>query len=173
MVMSCLGGIVGWVMTQISTREFLGYVEEWVNGSYQKIGSMWPQKGGWEKWAQSEIGSFILSQDSTCDLLREQGVYVSKRKDADFLLNGMSMTASDKVVVELKCQSFENYKNFKKGLEEDISKLSRELKPGFSGADLLVLGIYFFQHSDIPPYFDKKVLDNGEVGMCWAIDLNS
>ena len=159
-------------MAQLSYQEFLDYVEMWVVENETKIAKMWPQKGGWEGWAQAEIKSFILGKNSTFDILREQHVYTSGGKTADFLLNDSSPVGK-KVVVELKCQSFENYKNFKAGLENDISKLIKELKPSYSGAALLVIGIYFTDHTDVPDYFDKKILGEGEVGICWAIDLNS
>jgi hypothetical protein len=104
--------------------------------------------------------------------LREQNVYNNGRKAADFLLNDSSPVA-DKVVIELKCQSLGNYQNFASGLTSDIQKLLGELKPVYEGASLLVVGIYFADHDDIPRYFSKKVLGIGEVGICWAVDLGN
>ncbi|MHC4739889.1 MAG: hypothetical protein ACYS9Y_13365 [Planctomycetota bacterium] len=154
-------------MAQITYQEFFGYLEEWIAVNESKIASMWPQKGGWEGWAQAEIKTFIVGKDSTYDILREQHVYTSHRESVDFLLND-SFPVSQKAVIEFKCQSFENYKNFKKGLENDINKLTNELKPSYKGAVLFSIGIYFTDHPDIPEYFDKKVLGSGEVGICWA-----
>ncbi len=160
-------------MAKLYDREFLDYVEEWIVTNESEIAKAWPQKGGWEGYAQTSIKAFILGKNSTYDILREQHIYTYPGKAADFLLNDSSLQVKDKVIIELKCQSFENYKNFSKGLKEDTTKLIKELKPNYSGATLVVIGIYFTNYPDIPSYFEKKVLGNGEVGICYAIDLNS
>ncbi|MCZ8038021.1 MAG: hypothetical protein O9276_07795 [Microcystis sp. LE17-20A] len=161
-------------MATISYKDFISYVLEWGEANVKAIASKWPQKGGWEGWAQAEIYSYILQINNTYDILREQAVYTSKRKAADFLFNSMTSGAQS-VIVELKCQSFENYQNFVPGIEDDVKKLIHELKPAYKGSVLVVLGIYFTEHTrtQIPDYFNKKVLKNGEVGICWAVDLNS
>ncbi len=86
-------------MTQLFYPDFLDYVKEWVVNKQTDIANMWPQKGGWEKWAQAEIINFILKKDSTFDILPEQHVYTPPLKAADFLLNNSS-SVTDKVVVE-------------------------------------------------------------------------
>lgn len=116
--------------------------------------------------------SYILERDSTYDILREQAVYTNEKKAADFLLNSQSRGTQD-VIVELKCQSFENYKNFVTGMESDVKKLISELKPAYAGSALVVLGFYFTEQTTIPTFFSKKILSGGEVGICWAVDLNS
>ncbi len=159
-------------MATMSYNEFIAAVIAWAEANIPKIATMWPQKGGWEGWAQAEIYNYILGINNTTDILREQAVYTSQRKAADFLLNAHNPGVQN-VIVELKCQSFENYKNFVPGIEADVKKLIHELKPGYSGSALIVLGIYFTAHSSIPDYFDKRVLTGGEIGICWAVDLNS
>ena len=152
---------------EIDDQTFIDYVEEWLKEKESDIASRWPQKGGWEGWAQSEIFSFIIKKDSTYDILREQNVYKNSRQKADFLLNN-SLTVNKKVVIELKCQSFENAKNFGKELTKDKNKLIKDLNPSYSGADLLIVGIYFTDElKDIPEFFQHKVLGKGEVGICW------
>ncbi len=158
-------------MTQLSYQEFLENVEAWVLQNETQIGLMWPQKGGWEGWAQASIYANILSHNSTYDILREQHVFVKTKKAADYLLNDSGPVAQ-KVIVELKAQSFENRGAFVKGLETDVKKLIHDVKPAYSGAALLVVGIYFTAHTKLPPYFSSKVIGNGEVGVCWALDLN-
>lgn len=133
---------------------------------------MWPQKGGWEAWAQAQILSEVLRIDSRYEILREQHVYESPRKAADFLLNGSS-PVPQMTIVELKCQSLENHAQFSAGLANDARKLVYELSPAFHGATLLILGIYFTGHGTIPAFFDSEVLGDGEVGICTAIDENS
>ncbi len=159
-------------MKIMSYQEFIDAVIAWGEANVAKIATKWPQKGGWEGWAQAEICSDILQINNTHDILREQAVFESARKAADFLLNSQIQGVQD-VVVELKCQSIENYKNFLPGIEADVKKLIKDLKPAYSGSALVVLGIYFTAHDQIPKYFDKRVLKGGEVGICWAIDLNS
>ena len=159
-------------MAQLSYQEFIDYVKEFIVSNEKAIANMWPQKGGWEGWAQSSIFSFILGKNSTYDILRERHVYTSPAKAADFLLNNSS-PVGDRVIIELKCQSLENCSSFKKGLDDDIRKLARELDSSYSGATLLVIGIYFSEHLDIPGSFDKEILGTGEVGICWAVDQNS
>ncbi len=158
-------------MASLSWEDFMDYVKAWIVEKQADIANMWPQKGGWEGWAQADLYAWILEKNNTYDILREQSVYTNGRK-ADFLLNNSS-TGAKRVVCDLKCQSLENYKNFRKGLEDDIKKLIGDLKGEYNGSALLVIGIYFTNHGDIPNYFYKKVLGNGEVGICWAVDLNS
>ena len=158
-------------MAELSIDEFLEYVEEWMIANEAAIAKMWPQAGGWEAWAQAEITAFLLKKNSAYDILREQHVFQKAKKACDFLLNGHS-AVKDKVIVELKCQSFGNYKNFTKGLVDDTKKLIKDVKKEYSRSSLLVVGIYFTKETEVPKHFDKKVIGKGEVGVCWAIDQN-
>ena len=158
-------------MAEISIQEFLDYVEEWMTAHESAIAKMWPQQGGWEGWAQAEIFAFILKKNSAYDMLREQHVFNEARQACDFLLNSHS-PVKDKVIVELKCQSFGNYKKFAKGLAEDTKKLIDDVKKEYAGSSLLIIGAYFTDKTDVPKHFDKKVIGKGEIGLCWAIDQN-
>lgn len=158
-------------MEPLNWKEFIKFLEKWVAENQKKIASLWTQKGGWESWAQAEICSSILEVDSRYDILREQHVYTSGGKSADFLLNNSS-EVKDKVIIELKCQSFENYKKFTPGLRDDIKKLINELKPAYEGATLLVVGIYFTDKTPIDQYFENVIICS-ELGICYAMDQNS
>jgi len=156
----------------MSFEEFLELVAAWVVEKEKEISFMWPQKGGWEKWAQSEIFSYINSKRPSADIMREQPVYGSAKKSADFLLNNGNHV-NEKVIVELKAQSFENYKNFVPELKKDTAKLIKELHPSYNGSALVVLGFYFTNVTQFPDYFSYRAIGKGEIGICWAIDQNS
>lgn len=158
-------------MVVLSENDFLRIVGGWIEKNEQKIRNMWPQKGGWEEWAKTDIYDDIVQLDSSYDILREQPIFTGGR-DADFLLNHSSGT-SQQVGIEMKCQSFENYKKFTDGLLKDVEKF-KYLKPDKQGIVQLVIGLYFTEHGkDIPGYFSKKIVGSGEVGMCWAINYGS
>lgn len=159
-------------MAMLSYEEFLDYVKQWIVLNEAKIAKAWPQKGGWEEWAKTDIYSYIDSQGAY-DMLREQHVFTNNYKRADFLLNDQAAAVQDKVIVEVKCQSFENRDEFVPGLEEDIQKLMHEVKPAYQGAALLVFGIYFTNETRaLPRSFSYQTLGTGEVGICWAVDLS-
>jgi hypothetical protein len=159
-------------MTTLSYQDFLDGVTKWATANIENIKHQWPQKGGWENWAQGDIYSYFIKQNSTFDILREQAVYTNSALKADFLLNSKSAGAQ-KVIIELKCQSLENYQSFDDGLITDTKKILG-IAPAYHGSALIVLGFYFTQaKTAIPSHFDSKVLPGNEIGICWAIDLNS
>jgi hypothetical protein len=159
------------IMAEISLDEFLEYVEEWMTTNEAAIAKMWPQDGGWEGWAQAEIFRFIGEKNHAFDIGREKHCFTNNRKGCDFLLNDSS-ALKNKVIVELKCQSFSNYKRFAKGLSDDTTKLIKDLKPAYVGANLLIIGMYFTAKTEVPKHFAKKVIGKGEIGICWATDSN-
>jgi hypothetical protein len=153
-------------------EEFLGAVVAWAATNEEQIKSKWVQKGGWEGWVQGEIFSFVVKNNPSVNIQREHPVYTSTRKAADFVLNDNG-NASQKVIVELKAQSWNNRKNFVPELEKDTKKLIKELHSRYNGSTLLVVGLYFTDEIEIPNYFSKKTIGTGEIGICWAIDQNS
>ncbi|MEO0328158.1 MAG: hypothetical protein AAF217_06110 [Pseudomonadota bacterium] len=159
-------------MTELTYDQFVYYAGEWGRLNQTDIANMWPSKGGWEGYAQAGIYNYIIRQNSTYDILREQPVYANPRKNTDFLLNGQSETVTD-VVVELKCQSYENWQNFtgNNGLKGDLTKLTRELAPAYQQSVLLGVGFYFTKQVKMPSGFSHQVLGDGEIGICWAVDL--
>ena len=154
---------------ELSHEKFLKLVRSWIIVNVNSIKNMWPQKGGWESWAQAEIFNYVITENSTYDILREQHVYRNSALAADFLLNKNSARGS-RVIVELKCQSLENHKNFSYGIESDAKKLCKELSDTYSGEELLVIGIYFTSETLIPEYFSSENITT-EVGICWAVEI--
>lgn len=150
-------------------REFIAYVKAWALANEQKIGKMWPQKGGWEEWAKPEILHYIVQQKSSADILREQHPWGDQR-EADFVLNKAGKPG-ERIVVEFKAQSFENYKNFLPGVLKDVTKSLQAMTAEYAKASLLVVGLYFTEHkNEIPSYFTAEPLGNGEIGICYAVD---
>ncbi|MBB4744189.1 hypothetical protein BJY16_007648 [Actinoplanes octamycinicus] len=151
-------------------REFIDLVRQWAIANEKRISTKWPQKGGWEEWAKGEIFSYITDQRPSTDILREQRCWATK--DADFVLNRSAADPSHKVVVEFKAQSYENYTNFLPGLVKDVQKLTKGLVPAYGQATLVVAGLYFTEHrTAIPGYFTTEALGNGEIGICYAVDV--
>jgi hypothetical protein len=154
----------------MSWKEFLDLIIAWATTNEQEIKIMWPQKGGWEEWAKPTIFKYVTNQYPAVNLLREQPVFNNPRKDADFLLND-DRQVGEKVIVEVKAQSFNNYTNFTTEVKKDIKKLTGEVKPSYAGSTLMVIGFYFTtEKTEIPNYFSKQVIGSGEIGICWAVD---
>ena len=153
-------------MTTLSKKDFLVYLERWVIENSAEISRMWPTKGGWELNAQPAITSYLLDVNSTFDILREQSVFVSRRKSVDFLLN-FNSNNSKNIVVELKCQSFENRDDFIPGLLRDQNKLLTELSSQFIDCEILQVGLHFNLSDGLSNHFNNKVI-NSEIGMCWS-----
>jgi hypothetical protein len=149
--------------------EFIAYIKAWAVENEEKIGTMWPQKGGWEEWAKGEIFSYIVKQRPAADILREQHCWGDQR-EADYVLN-INSHASQVIVVEFKAQSFENYTKFLPGLKKDVQKTLSGLTPKYASGTLLVVGLYFTRYkSAVPNYFTTETLGTGEVGICYAMD---
>jgi len=150
--------------------EFVKFVKAWALANEQRIAKMWPQKGGWEEWAKTEVFSEIGQQLPNVTMLREQHCWGDKRA-ADFVLN-VAGKPDEMVVVEFKAQSFENYQNFLPGVKKDVQKLTAGLTPKYAKATLLVVGLYFTEYKNhIPNYFSTEVIGKGEIGICWAVDI--
>jgi hypothetical protein len=151
-------------------KEFLDLIIAWATANEKHIKVMWPQKGGWEEWAKPEIFKYVTDRHPAVSLLREQSVFNNSRMEADFLLND-DKQVGQKVIVEMKAQSFNNFTNFTTEVKKDIKKLIGEIKPAYDGSTLMVIGFYFTtEKTQIPGYFSKQVIGNGEIGICWAVD---
>jgi len=153
-------------MTELTCDQFIEYVARWIEVDEANISRVWPTKGGWEGWAQVEICSRIVATDSRYQIEREQHPYGASRKASDFFLN-VNCPVSQQVIIELKCQSFQNYANFGAGLQADVEKLTNEVDPQYRGATLLAMGIYFLD-CPIPDGFQRWVSPTNEVALVWA-----
>jgi hypothetical protein len=152
----------------ISYNELLNAIGQWANNKANDFQYYWPLKGGWEGWTQTEIAAFILNVDNTSDVEREQHIYTNNYLSTDLLVNA-NITANQQqiIVVEMKCQSLQNFNNFLTGIDADILKLHRaNLKPNFQHAQLCVMGIYFDQNARdgllARGFFE--FYNNGEIG---------
>ncbi|NER52623.1 MAG: hypothetical protein F6J92_39490 [Symploca sp. SIO1A3] len=128
----------------ITFDQFAGLVTEWANGKSAQFKFYYPLKGGWEAWTQAEVAAYILSKDSTIDILREWSIYQNNNQRVDWLFNNQDPTVGNKIAIELKCQSFENRNTFTNGLAADEAKLAQaNLKAAYQGCQTGVMGISF------------------------------
>ncbi len=104
---------------------------------------LWPLKGGWELWAQADFAAYLIQQESSIDVLREQYIYNSWKK-VDWLFNFSTEDPATMIAIELKCQSLENEANLINGLTADIDKLAKlNIRPQFADIQRVVVGICF------------------------------
>lgn len=97
----------------------------WCEFRGDSLRNYFPLKGGWEAWVQADYAAFVLAWNSTVDILREVPVYVNNRQRCDWLFNNTDPTVTQKLVIEIKCQSFDNRDAFTAGVGEDIAKLNQ------------------------------------------------
>ena len=74
-------------MTTITVEQFKGYNQDWGKLRNNQFKYNWTVHGGWEGWIQVDLVAYILSEDSTIEILREQPIYTNPRKRVDLLLN--------------------------------------------------------------------------------------
>lgn len=108
----------------LNVNDFVALVTEWANANVDRIGTVWPLDGGWEAWAQAEIAGYINARAPDTWLRREVRVY-SNGGRCDFLVNDpFTNDNRDEIVVEMKCESLNNWAAFVDGLRADTYKLS-------------------------------------------------
>ena len=128
----------------LSLTNFGGYLGAWFQEYEKQFKLYYPLKGGWEAWVQASVAAYIIEDNSTVDILREQLVFYGSQQKVDWLLNDSYQSVDSKIAIELKCQSFENEKKFTSGLESDIAKLAEaNLKVVYRGCQTVVVGICF------------------------------
>ena len=128
-------------MTTISAKQFIEATSTWVAQRDAQLKYYWPVNGGWEVWIQVDETAYLLSLDSTLEVLREQHVYTNSRKRCDLLLN-TSQRTKDQVVIEIKAQSIGNTPAFVRDVKEDLDKLD-ELTDDYQEATYLVMVVVF------------------------------
>ena len=153
----------------VTADQFLKIAYDWMCANVAAIEGQWPQKGGWEKWAQGEIIRAINAVDPTAMAQAEQHVYMNPAKSIDFMLNNPETSIADVVLCELKCQSLLNASNFVSGLREDVYYIDHDMKPPFGMASRIVLGFYFTEHFTLPSGFEftAQTDPTNSVGMCY------
>ena len=97
----------------------------WCEFRGDSLKNYFPLKGGWEAWVQADYAAFVLTWNSTVDILREVPIYVNRRQRCDWLFNNTDPTVTQKIAIEIKCQSFDNRDAFTAGVGEDIAKLNQ------------------------------------------------
>jgi len=113
-------------------KDFLDFLDAYIVKNHDEIISAGASRGGGEKWLQTELAIWILKQDKTYDLSREQPVYKNKQLTVDFQFNGpykennnLPVTANT-FLVEMKCQSLYS-KKLKDLMDDDAKKLRTEV----------------------------------------------
>ena len=130
----------------LSITNFGAYLGNWAQNYANQFKLYYPLRGGWEAWTQASVAAYIFQDNNTIDLLREQMIFDGSQQKVDWLLNDSGRSVNTKVAIELKCQSFDNQKNFTGGLKADIAKLAQpNLKVAYRGCRTAVVGIAFTQ----------------------------
>ncbi len=130
----------------LSATNFGSYLGAWGQMFANQFKLYYPLRGGWEAWVQASVAAFIINDNSTVDILREQMIFYGSQQKVDWLLNDSDERVTRKIAIELKCQSFENQKRFTSGLDGDIAKLAQaNLKEDYRGCKTVVVGVSFTQ----------------------------
>lgn len=104
-------------------EQFINYLSGWCAYRADFFKYLWPLKGGWEAWVQADFAAYIISTESffpdieTIPIQREYPIN-NQRIDLFF-----GQAPENGLFVEIKCQSFGNWDNFKTGLTDDANKL--------------------------------------------------
>lgn len=135
----------------ISQGDFLAALRGWVTYNANRILSVGIARGGWEKWAQAEIGAgFNLDN---MDYSREETSFSdgmpiypgNSRQSADFVLNYASRRNVS--IVELKCQTKnQDLNSFNSLLVGDVAKLMTAAQ----GTALMAVGIRLHEQGGFP-----------------------
>lgn len=133
-------------MATITHDEFVNYATQWVQQRQAQIQYNWPVKGGWEGWAQVDLTAYILSLNSTFDILREQRIYTAPRKKTDLLLNG-DLGPVAQIPVEIKTESAENVAGFLPGVIKDLNKLDGQRRPAYQNSTCVSMALAFSPES--------------------------
>lgn len=127
----------------INFNDFATGVTQWCEQRSPFFRDLWVLHGGWEAWIQADLAAFLLKKNTTYDILREQSVYQNNRQKVDWLFNDSGMEIQ-KILIELKAQSFRNAQNFIPGMQSDIDKLrENNVKFEYLNSQKGAMGIYF------------------------------
>lgn len=155
-------------MANISVDQFLAAVYDWMSTHVEAIEANWPQAGGWEAWAQSEIVRYLGHIHPLVIAQREHNVFADPAQRADFLINAPEHFAEN-IVVEMKCQSLSNAQNFVNGLANDVYKLDHGLDASYSVSRKLVIGFFFTDHFKLPPGWVQRIEPTNRIGLCHIV----
>jgi len=162
-------------MSTLTIDQFGAAVRDWAAQHNSKLKFHWTVKGGWEGWIQVDLTAYLLSLDSTLDILREQPIYQNNLKRVDLLLNA-NLPGGGPIPVEIKAESFDNQGNFISGVYEDVQKLRKERNVNFILCKCVMMAVCFDRESlktllgpppmGCPPFVN---LFEGEIAVVAAI----
>lgn len=154
----------------LTVNDFTALVTEWANANVDRIGMVWPLDGGWEAWAQAEIAGYINARAPETWVRREVRVY-SNGGRCDFLVNDpFTNDNTDEIVVEMKCESLNNWAAFVDGLRADTYKLADPYMDYRTGSKIS-FGIFFSNESEAQlemlAGYTISYTDDGQVGLAF------
>jgi hypothetical protein len=163
-------------MATFTTDTFQEAAAAWAGQRNDSLKNNWVVKGGWEGWIQVDLVAFILSKDSSFEILREQPIYKAPRRKVDLLLN-TNLPTKNQIAVEIKAESWENRMNpFINGIRNDIIKLTEDRNSNFKKCDCIMMAVPFNDESLLEvnnieindqPIFNT--IYTGEVAVCCAV----
>jgi len=135
----------------ITYDQYAAYLLNWCEYRGNEFRYYFPLKWGWEAWVQADYAAFVLRQDSTVDILREESIYTDPYQRVDLLINNNAPAVPQKIAIEIKCQTFLGRNTFVNGIASDISKLAQNKisTPYFRGCQTGVLGLYFTEEARV------------------------
>jgi hypothetical protein len=129
----------------MNVADFINCTRDWASRRNAQFKFNWPVKGGWEGWIQVDLTAYILTLDSTVEILREQPIYQNARRKCDLLLNADSLPANQ-IPVEIKAESWNNRDNFVDEVLADLDKFD-ERNPAYQNSTCVMLTLPFDQPS--------------------------
>jgi hypothetical protein len=120
-------------------------IESWAKSNGAKIVQAYNMKGGWEGWAQVEL-AIALSRNHGWNygsfqqnvISREDHVYDGTKQESDIMLSNKLGTN----IIELKCESSYDSKNFAANVLTDLKKVANgEIASKYLPATVWVVGI--------------------------------
>jgi hypothetical protein len=163
----------------LSTDQFIKLVQSWLGSKTRELNTCWTTKGGWEGWAQCDLAIMLLHENSAYEVEREMPSVYGSANQPDFVINN-GKRGHERIVVELKCESFNNIDNFVKGLNIDVAKLAQKNLAGdYKNATRLSLG-FFTTPTKLPDYTINPIRPNTrnetkqgstvqDFYMCWRL----
>jgi hypothetical protein len=126
--------------------DYASFLIDWCNANVAKFEYLYLLKGGWELWVQADYASFVLQRDTRYEILREVPIYTNEGQRVDLLFNNDSGVVTQKIAIEIKCQTFLTRDDFIAGVQRDALKLAQNnLKLQFRTCETGLMGIGFTQ----------------------------
>ena len=125
------------------SNPILASIQEWAEENAPKVEQAYYLSGGWEVWAQVELAIALTQQHGfrygpgeEQIITREDWVYGRKKSDIMFEFSGGSN------IIELKCESSKNSKNFVSDVLEDLDKVkTNQIASKYWPTTVWVIGI--------------------------------